>query len=62
MRDRDDVLVPPPPGVPPHNALFFRRGTSGAGRDVLDDEEMTWYEARAARLAPPDLIEWLHRW
>jgi aryl sulfotransferase len=61
MRDRDDVLVPPPPGIVADNASFFRRGTSGAGRGILSDEEMAWYLARVARLAPPDLIEWLHR-
>ena len=61
MRDRDDVLVPPPPGIAPNNALFFRRGTSGAAGEILSDEEMAWYHARVARLAPPELIEWLHR-
>ena len=61
MRDRDDILVPPPPGIVANNALFFRRGTSGAGREILSEEEMAWYEARVARLAPPELIEWLHR-
>ncbi len=61
MRDRDDILVPPPPGIVPNNALFFRRGTSGAAREILSDEEMAWYHVRVARLAPPELIEWLHR-
>ena len=61
MRDRGDVLVPPPPGIVPDNALFFRRGTSGAAREILSDEEMAGYLVRVARLAPPDLIEWLHR-
>ena len=61
MRHRDDVLVPPPPGIAADNAMFFRRGTSGAAREVLSDEEMGWYLARVARFAPPDLIEWLHR-
>lgn len=61
MRGRDDVLVPPPPGIVADNALFFRRGTSGAAREILSDEEMAWYLARVARLAPPDLLEWLHR-
>jgi aryl sulfotransferase len=61
MRDRDDVLVPPPPGVVPDNSLFFRRGTSGAARELLTDQEMAWYHAQVARLAAPDLIEWLHR-
>jgi aryl sulfotransferase len=61
MRDRDDVLVPPPPGIVANTALFFRRGTSGAAREILSDDEMARYHARVARLAPPDLIEWLHR-
>jgi hypothetical protein len=61
MRDRKDILVPPPPGIVADTALFFRRGTSGAGREILSDEEMASYYARAARLAPPDMIEWLHR-
>ncbi len=61
MRDRDDVLVPPPPGIAANNALFFRRGTSGAAAEILSDEELARYHARVARLAPPDLIEWLHR-
>ena len=61
MRDRDDILVPPPPGIVANSALFFRRGTSGAAREILSDEEMAWYHERVARLAPPDLIDWLHR-
>jgi hypothetical protein len=61
MRDRDDVLVPPPPGIVADTSLFFRRGTSGAAREVLGDEEMAWYDAQVARLGPPDLIDWLHR-
>ena len=61
MRDRDDLLVPPPPEVAANNALFFRRGTSGAAREILSDDEMAWYHARVARLAPPEMIEWLYR-
>lgn len=61
MRDREDVLVPPPPGVAVDTSLFFRRGTSGAGREILSGDELAGYHARVARLAPPDLIEWLHR-
>jgi aryl sulfotransferase len=51
----------PPPGIVPDAAFFFRRGTSGAGREILSDDEMARYYARAARLTPPDLFEWLHR-
>ncbi|WP_127504631.1 sulfotransferase domain-containing protein [Actinoplanes solisilvae] len=61
MRARDDVLVPPPPGIRPDNTLFFRRGTSGAAREILTGEELSRYDARVARLAPPELIDWLHR-
>jgi hypothetical protein len=61
MRSRTDMHPPPPSEVAPDPALFFRRGTSGAGREILSDEELASYDARAAQLAPPDLIEWLHR-
>jgi aryl sulfotransferase len=61
MRDRADTLVPTAgTGILKSNAAFFRRGTSGAGREVLSDEEITAYHVRAARLAPPDLLTWLH--
>ena len=60
MRDRADDLVPVPPGISVDTALFFRRGTSGAGREILSDKEMAAYDARAAQLAPPDMLEWLH--
>lgn len=42
------------------HAAFFRRGTSGEGRALLTNEELARYYARAARLAPPDLLAWLH--
>jgi hypothetical protein len=61
MRDRTDIHPSPPTGIEPDPAFFFRRGTSGAGREILGDEEMATYYARAAKLAPPDLTEWLHR-
>ncbi|HEX6471887.1 MAG TPA: sulfotransferase domain-containing protein [Streptosporangiaceae bacterium] len=61
MRDRADTLVPTAgTGILRSNAAFFRRGTSGAAREILSDEEITAYHARAARLAPPDLLAWLH--
>jgi aryl sulfotransferase len=61
MRGREDILVPPPPGIFTDNSAFFRRGTSGAGREILTDAELADYRTRIARLAPPDMIEWLHR-
>ena len=42
-------------------AAFVRRGYSGAGRETLSPAELERYYARAARLAPPDLLSWLHR-
>ena len=62
MRGRADYLAPPPhPGGAGDAVAFFRRGSSGAGREILSDEEMAGYYARAAQLAPPDMLEWLHR-
>jgi aryl sulfotransferase len=43
------------------SAAFFRRGTSGAGREELSAGEWADYQRRAAQLAPPDLLTWLHR-
>jgi aryl sulfotransferase len=60
MRDSAESIVPRPPGVVEEPASFFRRGTSGAGREILSDEEMAGYYTRAAQLAPPDMLEWLH--
>jgi len=52
--------APDPAGVLKDPAAFFRRGTSGAGREVLAAGELARYLARAAELAPDDLVEWLH--
>ncbi len=50
-----------PPGVLKSSAAFFRRGTPGAGREELSAAEQADYQKRAAQLAPPDLLRWLHR-
>jgi aryl sulfotransferase len=42
-------------------AAFFRRGTSGAGRELLTASELAHYQQRSASLAPADLLAWLHR-
>lgn len=52
MRERSLHLIPGVPGVLKDPAAFFRRGSSGAGREVLSAEET---------LAPQDLVSWLHR-
>jgi len=59
MRDSADTLVPTA-GILKSNTAFFRRGTSGAGREILGGEELAAYYARAAQLAPPDMLTWLH--
>ena len=61
MRSRSAELVPNRLGVLKDPAAFFRRGTSGAGRDLLSPDELATYEERVASLAPPDLVAWLHR-
>jgi hypothetical protein len=61
MKARPDATVPDPAGVMKNRAAFFRRGTSGAGRELLTDDELAHYEACAAELAPPDMLAWLHR-
>jgi aryl sulfotransferase len=53
-------LAPDPAGVLRDRAAFFRRGTPGAGREVLTDEELARYERRASELAPASLLGWLH--
>ena len=40
---------------------FFHRGTSGQWRELLDEEGVERYARRVRSLAPPDLVEWLHR-
>jgi hypothetical protein len=39
---------------------FFRRGTSGQWRDLLDEDDLDRYRRRVAALAPPDLAAWAH--
>jgi len=60
MRERSDELAPGPPGVVKDRRAFFRRGAPGAGRELLTPEELARYDARAAKLAPADLVAWLH--
>jgi hypothetical protein len=61
MRDRADELAP---GVDAKlwrsNQAFFRSGTSGQWRDLLDPAAVNHYDRRVAELAPPELAEWLH--
>ncbi len=59
MRDNADTLVPTA-GIFNSTTAFFRRGTPGAGREILSHDELTAYYTRAAQLAPPDMLTWLH--
>lgn len=61
MRARARELVPNPSGVLKDNAAFFRRGTSGSGRELLTTAELDHYRARTAQLATSELLTWLHR-
>jgi aryl sulfotransferase len=51
----------PDNGILKDQAAFFRGGTSGAGSALLDRRELADYHKRAAELAPPPLLAWLHR-
>lgn len=61
MRARVDRVVPDRAGVFKNREAFFRRGTSGAGRELLSGEEYTHYRNRVAEMAPADMLAWLHR-
>jgi hypothetical protein len=58
-RARADQLVPDG-GIIRSSAEFFRLGRSGAGREALAGNDLAMYHARAAALASPDLLAWLH--
>jgi aryl sulfotransferase len=61
MRARAKDLAPDPAGILKSTDAFFRQGRSGGGRALLTDAEFAHYLRRAATMAPPDLLEWLHR-
>ena len=61
MRSRGADLAPDSVGVLIDKARFFRAGRSGAGTEALRREDLAAYNERSARVAPPDLLDWLHR-
>lgn len=61
MRADARRLAPDPAGILKSPDAFFRRGRSGAGRQLLTDDEVAGYLARTSTLAPADLLAWLHR-
>lgn len=61
MRRNAARLAPDPAGILKDRSAFFRRGNSGAGRELLTDAEFAHYEERVRDMAPADLLEWLNR-
>jgi aryl sulfotransferase len=59
MQANPDHFIPPGIAMK-DNASFFRSGVSGQGRALLTGAELGRYHARVARLAPQDLLAWLH--
>jgi hypothetical protein len=61
MRRRADEVAPDPAGILKDRAAFFRAGVSGSGEALLSRGQLDRYHARVARLAPADLLTWLHQ-
>lgn len=61
MRARAASTAPDASGILESQAAFYRRGSSGAGAETLTRAELEHYYARAAPMAPADLLAWLHR-
>ncbi|HXQ44316.1 MAG TPA: DUF120 domain-containing protein [Acidimicrobiales bacterium] len=60
MRARADTVAPDPADILKDRRAFFRRGTSGAGREVLSPPELAHYRRRVGLMAPPEVSAWLH--
>ena len=62
MRERADEIAPDSTyGILANNRAFFHRGGSGQWQELLDEAGRGRYAERVKQLAPPDLIEWVHR-
>jgi aryl sulfotransferase len=61
MQAAAEKLEPRHGDVSKGQSAFFRRGSSGEGRSLLASTEAALYYSRAAQVAPPDLLTWLHR-
>jgi len=63
MRRRSSITTPnTDTGLWRDNANFFRKGRSGAWREILDDDQsLQRYDDRVAALASPELAAWMHR-
>jgi hypothetical protein len=59
MRAKASMTVP---GVFRDNAAFFKKARQGEWHQILDNEQdLHRYHQRAAALAPPELLTWIHR-
>jgi len=61
MSSRADDLAPNHSGILRSTRAFFRRGSSGSGRELLTDDEFAHYRARVEQMASRELVDWLHR-
>ena len=57
MRSSAHDRAPDQGGVLKDPAKFFRRGTPGAGREILDDAEIAAYEQRVRKLLAAEDID-----
>ena len=53
MRTRAQLLAPDPAGIMKDRDAFFRRGTSGAGEEILSQEELARYRGAWPSSARP---------
>jgi aryl sulfotransferase len=60
MRARAQRTAPDPADILKDRAQFFRRGSSGEGREALSPDELAHYDTRVTSMAPADVLAWLH--
>lgn len=62
MRERADEIAPDSTyRILQSNRAFFRSGSHGQWKELLDATGRRRYAERVTQLAPTDLIEWVHR-
>jgi hypothetical protein len=61
MKTHAELIAPDPSGILKSRQAFFRSGRSGAGRTLLSAAELNHYRERTSKMAPSDLLAWLHR-
>jgi hypothetical protein len=60
VRGRASMAVPEA-GLFKDDAAFFKKAREGAWREILDNgQDLRRYNERAAALAPPDFLAWIH--